>query len=53
MHRLAGAPPLVLDYIPGGVDPANGTDNIVFDIDGKAPARAAGATPPVRLMRRR
>ena len=25
---------LQLDYVPGGVDPASGTDNIVFDIDG-------------------
>jgi uncharacterized protein GlcG (DUF336 family) len=24
---------LVLDYVPGGVDPASGTDNIVYDID--------------------
>jgi uncharacterized protein GlcG (DUF336 family) len=24
---------LALDYIPGGVDPASGTDNMVFDID--------------------
>ncbi len=32
---------LVLDYIPGGVDPASGTDNIVFDIDGSG-ASASG-----------
>ena len=25
---------LQLDYVPAGVDPASGTDNIVFDIDG-------------------
>jgi uncharacterized protein GlcG (DUF336 family) len=25
---------LVLDYIPGGVDPVSGTDNIVYDIQG-------------------
>ena len=24
---------LALDYVPGGVDPASGTDNIVYDID--------------------
>jgi uncharacterized protein GlcG (DUF336 family) len=32
---------LVLDYIPPGVDPASGTDNIVFDIDGSG-ASASG-----------
>jgi uncharacterized protein GlcG (DUF336 family) len=32
---------LLLDYIPGGVDPASGTDNIVFDIDGSG-ASASG-----------
>jgi uncharacterized protein GlcG (DUF336 family) len=32
---------LVLDYVPGGVDPASGTDNIVFDIDGSG-ASASG-----------
>src|SRR5215213_2211323 len=34
---------LALDYVPGGVDPASGTDNIVFDIDGSgASARGWG-----------
>jgi uncharacterized protein GlcG (DUF336 family) len=41
---------LLLDYIPGGVDPASGTDNIVFDIDGDG-ASASGwghpSCPPV------
>ena len=31
---------LVLDYVPGGVDPLSGTDNIVYDIqpDGTSPS---------------
>ncbi len=31
---------LVLDFVPGGVDPVSGTDNIVYDIqsDGTSPS---------------
>lgn len=29
---------LVLDYIPGGVDPVSGTDNIVFDTEDATPS---------------
>jgi hypothetical protein len=29
---------LVLDYIPGGVDPVSGTDNIVFDTEDANPS---------------
>jgi uncharacterized protein GlcG (DUF336 family) len=37
---------LALDYIPGGVDPATGTDNIVYDIDGSG-VSASGWGHPV------
>jgi uncharacterized protein GlcG (DUF336 family) len=37
---------LALDYIPGGVDPASGTDNIVYDIDGSG-VSASGWGHPV------
>jgi uncharacterized protein GlcG (DUF336 family) len=36
---------LVLDYIPGGVDPASGTDNIVFDIDGSGTSASGWGHP--------
>lgn len=36
---------LVLDYIPGGVDPASGTDNIVFDIDGSGVSASGWGHP--------
>ena len=36
---------LVLDYIPGGVDPASGTDNIVFDIDGSGNSASGWGHP--------
>ncbi len=31
---------LVLDFVPGGVDPVSGTDNIVYDLlpDGSSPS---------------
>jgi uncharacterized protein GlcG (DUF336 family) len=37
---------LALDYVPAGVDPASGTDNIVFDIDGSG-ASASGWGHPL------
>jgi uncharacterized protein GlcG (DUF336 family) len=36
---------LVLDYIPPGVDPASGTDNIVFDIDGSGHSASGWGHP--------
>jgi uncharacterized protein GlcG (DUF336 family) len=36
---------LVLDYVPGGVDPASGTDNIVFDIDGSGTSASGWGHP--------
>ena len=36
---------LVLDYIPPGVDPASGTDNIVFDIDGSGVSASGWGHP--------
>ena len=37
---------LALDYVPGGVDPLSGTDNIVFDIDASG-ASASGWGHPL------
>jgi uncharacterized protein GlcG (DUF336 family) len=37
---------LVLDYVPGGVDPVSGTDNIVFDIDGSGNSASGWGHPP-------
>jgi uncharacterized protein GlcG (DUF336 family) len=36
---------LGLDYIPGGVDPASGTDNIVFDIDANGQSASGWGHP--------
>jgi uncharacterized protein GlcG (DUF336 family) len=36
---------LVLDYVPAGVDPASGTDNIVFDIDGSGHSASGWGHP--------
>ena len=36
---------LILDYVPGGVDPASGTDNIVFDIDGSGHSASGWGHP--------
>jgi len=36
---------LLLDYVPGGVDPASGTDNIVFDIDGSGQSASGWGHP--------
>jgi uncharacterized protein GlcG (DUF336 family) len=37
---------LSLDYLPGGVDPASGTDNIVYDIDGSGHSASGWGHPP-------
>jgi uncharacterized protein GlcG (DUF336 family) len=36
---------LILDFVPGGVDPASGTDNIVFDIDGSGTSASGWGHP--------
>jgi len=36
----------VLDYVPAGVDPASGTDNIVYDIDGSGHSASGWGHPP-------
>lgn len=36
---------LILDYVPGGVDPASGTDNIVFDIDASGTSASGWGHP--------
>ena len=36
---------LTLDFIPGGVDPASGTDNIVYDIDGSGNSASGWGHP--------
>jgi uncharacterized protein GlcG (DUF336 family) len=37
---------LALDYVPGGVDPASSTDNIVYDIDGSGHSASGWGHPP-------
>ena len=37
---------LVLDYVHAGVDPASGTDNIVYDIDGSGHSASGWGHPP-------
>lgn len=41
---------LVLDYVPGGVDPASGTDNIVFDIDANGVSASGWGHPSCPLV---
>jgi uncharacterized protein GlcG (DUF336 family) len=40
---------LVLDYVPGGVDPASGHDNIVYDIDGDGVSASGWGHPTCPL----
>ena len=45
-HRLESAHDrLVLDYVPGGVDPVEGHDNIVYDIDGNGVSASGWGHP--------
>lgn len=41
---------LVLDYIPGGVDPASGLDNIVYDLDGAGVSASGWGHPACPLV---
>ncbi len=40
---------LVLDYVPGGVDPVEGHDNIVYDIDGNGVSASGWGHPTCPL----
>ncbi|MBA3496028.1 MAG: heme-binding protein [Gemmatimonadota bacterium] len=41
---------LVLDFVPGGVDPASGFDNIVYDIDGNGASASGWGHPACPLV---
>src|SRR4051812_2634999 len=41
---------LQLDYVPAGVDPASGTDNIVYDIDGNGVSASGWGHPACPLV---